>query len=94
MKALKVLGIIVLLLVVAAAVFWFGWVKAPPAQDVCDNISAVMEKEAGSKLDDGSMKECIARYSKTPEFGMMPWSKKLKCLRDADSLAGLEKCGK
>jgi hypothetical protein len=53
----------------------------------------VLEKE-GAKLDDAGMKMCIERYSKTPEYGMMPWTKKLKCVRDASSGAELEKCGK
>jgi len=94
MKALKILGIIVGIIVVAAFVFWFGWLKAPAAEDVCSNISSVMEKESGAKLDDASMKECVTRYSRTPEFGLMPWTKKLKCLRDASSAAELDKCGK
>lgn len=94
MKALKILGFIVVLLVVAVLVFWIGWLKPPAAQDVCDNVSALMEKEAGAKLSDEDMKECVTRYSREPEFGLMPWTKKLKCIRDAESLADADKCGK
>lgn len=93
MKALKVLGIIVVLIVVAGIVFWVGWLKPPAAEDVCGNIAKVMEKE-GAKLGDADMKECVERYSRKPEFGLMPWTKKLKCLRDAGSAAELDKCGK
>lgn len=93
MKVLKVLGIIVGLLVVAVFVFWLGWLKPPAAQDVCDNVATLMEKE-GAKLDDAGMKACVDRYSKQPEFGIMPWTKKLKCIRDAGSLADVDKCGK
>lgn len=92
MKALKVLGVIVVLLAAAGLVFWLGWLKPPAAQDVCDNVAKVMEKE-GAKLDDAGMKACVDRYSKRPEFGLMPWTKKLKCIRDAGSGAELEKCG-
>ena len=92
MKALKILGIIVVLIALAGAVFWIGWLKPPAAEDVCDNIGKVMEKE-GAKLDEAGMKACIDRYSRKPEFGLMPWTKKLKCLRDAGSAAELEKCG-
>jgi len=93
MKALKILGGIVVLLIVAGLVFWFGWLTPPPAEDVCDNVATVMEKE-GAKLDDAGMKACVAQYSRTPEFGLMPWTKKLECIRDAGSVADLEKCGK
>jgi hypothetical protein len=93
MKALKILGIIIVLIVVAGAVFWIGWLNPPPAEDVCGNIAKVMEKE-GAKLDEAGMKECVERYSRKPEFGLMPWTKKLECLRDAGSAAELDKCGK
>ena len=94
MKVLKILGIIVVLIVVAAFVFWIGWIKPPAAEDVCDNVSALMEKEMGSKLDDAAMKECVTKYSREPEFGLMPWTKKLKSIRDAESLADAQKCEK
>lgn len=94
MKALKVLGFIVVLLVVAAFVFWLGWLKPPAAEDVCGNVSALMEKEMGSKLDDAAMKDCVSKYSREPQYGLMPWTKKLKCIRDAGSLADAQKCEK
>jgi len=94
MKVLKVLGIIVLLLVVAAGVFWIGWLTPPDAEDVCDNVSALMEKEAGAKLDDAARTQCVARYSKAPEFGRMPWVARLKCVRDAESLDAVKTCEK
>lgn len=94
MKALKVLGFIIVFLVVAAFVVWLGWLKPPAAEDVCGNVSTLMEKEMGSKLDDAAMKECVTKYSRQPEYGVAPWVEKLKCIRDAESLADAQKCEK
>lgn len=92
MKALKVLGIIVLLLAVAVGVFWVGWLRPPPAEDVCDNLASLTEKETQVKWGDAERQECIKKFSTPPEFGLMPWVKRVKCVRDAGSLADVEKC--
>ena len=94
MKALKILGYIVGAIALAIFVFWFGWLRAPAAEDVCDNVAELMKKETGSEMPADFMTACIAEYSKEPEFGRVPWVNQLKCIRDADSLAELEKCEK
>jgi hypothetical protein len=94
MKALKVLGYIVGAIGLAIFVFWFGWLRAPAAQDVCDNVAKLMKKESGSDMPAEFMKACIDEYAKEPEFGRVPWVAQLKCIEDADSLADLEKCEK
>jgi hypothetical protein len=32
------------------------------------------------------------RYTQPPEFGRIPWVKRMKCLRDADSVKALDAC--
>jgi hypothetical protein len=93
-KALKILGFIFGAIGLAIFVFWFGWLRAPAADDVCDNVARVLEKEAGAKMPDELRKECVAQYSKAPEFGRVPWVNSLKCIRDADSSKEMEQCEK
>lgn len=94
MKALKIIGFIFGTIGVAIFVFWFGWLRAPDAKDVCDNVAKVMKKEGGTDMPEAFMKECVAEYSREPAFGMLPWVTKLKCVRDADSSAAMTQCGK
>ena len=94
MKALKVLGYIVGAIGLAIFVFWFGWLRAPAASDVCDNVAKIMKKETGSEMPAEFTKACIDEYSREPEFGRVPWVNKLKCIRDAESMAEMEKCEK
>ncbi|MBX7082093.1 MAG: hypothetical protein K1X88_22995 [Nannocystaceae bacterium] len=94
MKALKILGFIFGAIGLAIFVFWFGWLRAPAAEDVCDNVAKVMKKETGTEVPDSFKKECVAVYSKAPEFGRVPWVKQLKCIRDAETGAQLEQCEK
>jgi hypothetical protein len=94
MKALKIIGFIFGAIAIAVIVFWLGWLKAPAAEDVCDNVAKVLEKEAGAKMPEELRKECIAQYSREPEFGKVPWVKRLKCIRDAESSKEMEQCEK
>lgn len=94
MKALKILGFIVGAIGLAIFVFWFGWLRAPAAEDVCNNVGVVLKKETGQDMPAEFMKECITRYSKAPEFGRVPWVNRLKCIRDAKSTSEIEACEK
>ncbi|HWB73487.1 MAG TPA: hypothetical protein VG755_01000 [Nannocystaceae bacterium] len=94
MKALKIIGFIFGAIGLAVFVFWFGWLKAPAAEDVCENVAKVLEKEAGAKMPEELRKECIAQYSREPEFGKVPWVKRLKCIRDAETSKEMEQCEK
>lgn len=91
MKALKVLAGIVITIVLAVAVFYLGWLRAPSAEQVCDNLAAVTKKETGVELG-AKLREACIRDAQPPEFGRVPWVKRMKCLRDADSLKALEAC--
>lgn len=94
MKALKILGYIFGAIALAVFVFWFGWLRAPSAEDVCDNVAAILKKEAGAEMPAELRKECVAQYGKAPEFGRVPWVKQLKCVRDATTSKELDACGK
>ena len=91
MKALKILGGIVLTIVVAIAIFYLGWYRAPSSETVCDNLAAITKKETGADLPQKERETCIRR-TQPPEFGRIPWVKRMKCMRDAKSLADLDAC--
>lgn len=99
--ALKIIGGLLGVLALAAAVFYFGWLSPPSPESVCENVMKVtkaeVEKAGGSISDDdfkGAEQACMKRASKAPEFGRGPWVKRLKCMRDAPDGAALEKCDK
>lgn len=94
MKALKIIGFIFGAIGLAIFIFWFGWLRAPDAKDVCDNVAKVMKKENGVDMPEAFMKECVAEYSREPAFGKLPWVTQLKCIRDADSSAAMQACEK
>jgi hypothetical protein len=94
MKALKIIGFIFAALGLAVFVFWFGWLRAPDAKDVCDNVAKIMKKENGVDAPPAFMTECVAEYSREPQFGRLPWVTRLKCLRDAETSDALRACEK
>lgn len=96
MKALKVLGAIVGTLVLAAVVFWAGWLRAPDGAEVCENVIEVMSDGAGTlpdKVKAQLAKDC-ERQTNPPELGRVPWVKRMKCYRDASTRKELEACDK
>ncbi len=97
MKALKVLGVIAAMIGIAAVVFWLGWLRAPDGAEVCANVMRVLEADAKqelpAKVKDGLVKDC-ERRAKPPEFGRVPWVKRMKCMKDAQSRGELDACEK
>ena len=93
MKALKILGAIVAMIGLAVVVFYVGWLRAPSAEEVCDNVTAVTKKETGVDMGEKGRSQCI-RSAQPPEFGRIPWVSQMKCLRDAKSLDEIGKCAK
>ena len=91
MKALKILGGVIATIVVGILIFYVGWLRAPSAEQVCDNLAEVTRKETGATLGGKAREQCI-RDAQPPEFGRIPWVKRMKCLRDAGSLKELEAC--
>ncbi len=91
-KALLVLGSLFGLLVLAVAVFWFGWLAAPAPEEVCANVSAVMKKDLGA-VPKGFEQDCI-KQTQRPSNGALPYATHMKCLRDAKSTKDIEACDK
>ena len=98
--ALKIIGGILATLVVAGGVFYVGWLRPPAPEAVCDNVEKLTLAElkaqgieASDAMKTEMRKDCEKWASKRPEFGIGPWVKKLKCARDAESIAALDACG-
>jgi hypothetical protein len=89
MKALKILAGTIATMLLAIAIFYVGWLRAPSADEVCDNLDAITRKETGTTF--GAREECIRR-AQPPEAGRVPWVKRMKCMRNAGSLKELEAC--
>ena len=98
MKALRIVGAIIGALiasvVLAGAIFYFGWLMPPSPKSVCDNIARITEAETGLSFDKAATEKCIANASERPRFGILPWVAQLKCMRDAKDRAALEACSK
>lgn len=96
MKALKIIGGVVgglfATLLLAVGIFYLGWLSPPSPESVCDNLSRLTKKEAGTALPAPEHSKCLARAAREPEFGRANWVKQLKCMRDADSRAELAHC--
>jgi hypothetical protein len=99
--ALKILGGIILTLVAGVLVFYYGWLNPPPPEDVCTNIERIakeeVKKEGLGALGDEATKDiktdCMRRAGTEPiHVGRAVWVKRLKCQRDAGSMAELKAC--
>lgn len=91
MKALKILGGAVGAVVLAVFVFWFGWLRAPAAEDVCNNMATILKKESGVTMEGAELSKCVQRLQ-PPEFGRAPWVKKMKCMNNASTMSDLKAC--
>lgn len=101
MKALKiiggVLGGLIVLIGLAATIFYFGWLKEPPRDEVCNNTVKLLlseyKGEVATAAEPGVRKQCM-EMQKSIFTGQIPWVESLKCMRDAKDLAGLKACDK
>ncbi|PRP96233.1 hypothetical protein [Enhygromyxa salina] len=99
MKAMKIIGGILATIVLAIVVFYLGWLRPPAPEKVCDNVEKLTLAELKSQGVEATdamktelRKTCEKRAGTPPEFGRGPWVKKLKCMRDAETMAALETC--
>ncbi len=88
MKALK---IILAVLVVAILVFWLGWLRAPSAESVCDNLMSIAQEELGSELYE-SPEECADDYQRGLTQSIFSYVEEMKCYKNAETLADVEVC--
>jgi hypothetical protein len=90
--ALKILGAIILTLVAAVAIFYFGWLSPPAADSVCDNVGRIFKEKTGVDYPPDEREKCMQRAEKAPEFGRAVWVKRLECMRDAADFEALQGC--
>jgi hypothetical protein len=90
--ALKIIGGIIGTIILAVAVFYFGWLSPPAADDVCNNVVRIVKDETGIEAPGELREECMQKASKAPEFGRAIWVKRLKCMRDAANKDELAAC--
>jgi hypothetical protein len=91
-KALKVVGVVFLTIFAAVAIFYVGWMRPPSGADVCDNVARIMKKEAHVEMGAKDREACIRSAETKPQFGLIPWVKRLKCMRDAQTSTELAAC--
>ena len=91
-KALKIVGTIFLTIFAAVAIFYVGWMRPPSGAAVCDNVARIMKKEANVEMSAKDREACIREAETQPQFGIVPWVKRLKCARDAETSADLKAC--
>ena len=91
-KALKIVGTLFLTLFAAVAIFYIGWMRPPSGAAVCDNVARIMKKEANADMSAKDREACIRDAETQPQFGLVPWVKRLKCVRDAETSADLKAC--
>ena len=99
---MKLASGVVLAVVVALFVFWWGWVRAPNPDEVCEHIVAVTKGEAEDRsmeLDSeaalvAQMKErCVAhKLDKLELRGRLVWAKYAKCVTSSTTLADIGQC--
>lgn len=96
MKALKILGGIVVVLGLGAFVFWFGWLRAPSPKDTCAHVRALVAKSShpnANGLGVFSQHNC-AQLLHPPKYGLLKYAKAMKCINAADSLEAVARCSR
>lgn len=76
-------------LVGAGAIFYFTMVRPPNKTDVCENV---VKLQGGAPENKALVDACTAKIKKGKHQGLLPYAKKLKCMRDAGTSAELSKC--
>ena len=76
-------------LVGGGAIFYFTMVRPPSKTDVCENVVKV---QGGDPENKALVDVCTAKIKKGTHQGLLPYAKKLKCMRDAGTPDELSKC--
>lgn len=100
------IGAFILLVAVAGGVFYVGWLMPPSQESVCDNavpllieanqkalaeLPEALRKEAATKAEEEIRKACM-EATETPEFGLMPFVARMKCMKQAKTIDELKAC--
>ena len=99
---MKILSAVVLLLLLLVFGFWWGWVRAPGPEAVCEHIIAVTKSEAEDRSMEiateaalvQQMKERCMKHKldKLQLRGRLVWADYARCVVASDSLALIGRC--
>lgn len=96
----KVVLAFVLLSVVAAVVFWLGWVRAPSPEQICKHKIELVTATVGAEQTEGAealiaqleMRCVEAAQRKIQLRGKLVYAEYAKCVMAAQSLTDAERC--
>ena len=99
---MKVLSAVVLGLVIALFGFWWGWVRAPNPDAVCDHIVAVTKGQAEDRSLQSSSEAALIEQMRTTCVkhkldklqlrGRLVWASYARCVVGASTLAEINRC--
>jgi hypothetical protein len=98
MKALKIIGIILGVLVLSGGVAWAALLRAPSEAELCGHLEQLMDKQlpgfSASPAAAEFKAECPKKVQKGDLEGALPYAKKAKCIMAADSMDAVQACSK
>lgn len=99
---MRIASAVVLAVLVALFGFWWGWVRAPGPEAVCDHIVAVTKREAEDRsleqhseaaLVDQMTERCIThKLDKLRLRGRLQWAQYARCVVASPDLGAIGKC--
>ena len=94
MNVLKILGGamagVSLPLALAGFLFWWGWLRAPSPEAVCDHAIAIWAQKM-VVVPDPSRRECL-RHAQPPQYGRLRYARAMNCVMAARNAAQLNSC--
>jgi hypothetical protein len=96
----KLLNLMVALAVIAVGVFWFGWVRAPSPQDICQHKVELVFGTVGEDQREGAEAlvgqlevKCVEAAKKKIQLrGKIVYADYAKCVIAATTLDEAERC--
>lgn len=97
-KVLKVLavmtGVLFGVVAIAIGVFYVGWLRHPSAEQVCDNVRAISDREVPKgTMYDALNKDCVTKMQ-APDHGLITYASRMKCYDKAKTLTELQSCSR
>ena len=91
-KALKIVGTLFLTIFRGGGHLLHRLDATAVGAAVCDNVARIMKKEANVDMSAKDRDACIRDAETQPQFGIVPWVKRLECVRDAETSGDLKAC--
>jgi len=96
MKALKILGVILGIVVAGGGVAWATLIKAPSEADLCAHLSGLMDQKmpgfAASPAGAEFAASCPEKVKKGDSEGAIPYAKRAKCVMASSSMEAVDAC--